>query len=91
MPKKLYTATIEIEMLVCAETLDDARQVAAKYIAEDLNNQPPGQWDFDVMPVGFHKDQPVLPGTWTVRDVPYGADSDEQTVAAIIAATSKTT
>lgn len=65
--KKLFTVTIETEIVVLAETAKEAEE----YAADELRELDSYQYDFHAMEMAH------LPGDWDVKSIPYG-DVDEE-------------
>jgi vacuolar-type H+-ATPase subunit I/STV1 len=77
--KKLFTCSLEIEMVVLATTEEDARKIARASLGLEVSNYD--ATDFDCSPT-----EQALPFGWDRESVPYGADD---TIEELRAAESK--
>ncbi len=69
--KKLYLATVEIEMLVAGLDEEDARDNAARYFSDECSDIRPH--DFDMREEKY-KSRFALPGVWEMNCEPWGSD-----------------
>lgn len=75
--KQLYAVRIEVEFMVVAKSVEDAKRIAVRSVGDEASNL--SWWDFDAAPA----DEPIT--GWHVNMVPYG-QHDGKTVGEWIVA-----
>lgn len=74
--KKLFVASVSIGLMVYAETLEEARDLAESYCLEEIGNMPPTADAFIVSDATTSRRRVYADG-WGDSDYPYGCDSDD--------------
>jgi len=83
MTKQLYTTRIEVELMVVAESEEDARRISMRGLEEEASNFNWYWWDFDAQP------SVELANGWDRISLPYGKNED-RSVGEWIGAAKKT-